>query len=165
MITGGQKNNRRLEQVISEELNVGIDSPTSVNVFVKKENSAKFESEYLMVFQDFLKMAAQYRFTNKATYQLLIAIMGYAKYGNGFSLDISDMSNATGHNEKTIRRAIKELLETQILSVYKNINDKRRNDYYINPNAVWKGTSQDRKIFIDAYQKENESVQLKMKLL
>ena len=162
--TNLNRNNRRLEQVISEELNVGIDSPTSVNVFVKKENSPKFDEDFIFVFQNFLKMAAQYKFKNKATYQLLIAIIGFTQYGNSFSLDIEDMSNATGHNEKTIRRAIKELLETNVLSVYKNVNDKRRNDYSINPNAVWKGTSQDRKTLIDAYNKENQ-IQLKMKLL
>jgi hypothetical protein len=143
------RNNRRLEQIISEELNIGIDSPTSVNVFVKKESSPKLDRQFIFVFQDFVMIAASYQFKYKASYQLLIAIMGYVDYGNYFSIDISDIAELTNNSKRSVLRAINELKELNILIPVENRNDKRRNDYSINPNAIWKGKSEDRKLVMD----------------
>jgi hypothetical protein len=143
------KSDIKTETFISEKLGLSEDSPVVINAFIKQDNSPKFGRAYIFVFQDFVRQAASYQFKNKASYQLLIAIMGYADYGNYFSIDISDIAELTNNSKRTVLRAINELKELNILIPVENRNDRRRNDYSINPNAIWKGKSEDRKLIMD----------------
>jgi Fic family protein len=142
------------EAFLAEKLGLSENSSVVINSFVKKDNSPKFEKDFIFVFQDFLKMAASYQFKNKASYQLLIAIMGYTQYGNYFSIDVEDIAEVTNNSKRTVLRAINELKDLNILIPIVNRNDRRRTDYSINHNAIWKGKSEERKLVIDKYPKE-----------
>jgi DNA-binding transcriptional regulator GbsR (MarR family) len=79
---------------------------------------------------------------------------------NYLTLDINAIEERTGMSRKSVYNAINQLKEHNVIVVVKNVQDKRRNDYFINPQTMWKGSSINREKQIAKY-KEN-STQLKL---
>jgi DNA-binding MarR family transcriptional regulator len=114
--------------------------------------------EFMMVFQYFGEYAVK-NFT-PATCKVLWMFVSVSEMKNYLTLDINAIEERTGMSRKSVYNAINQLKEHNVIVVVKNVQDKRRNDYFINPQTMWKGSSINREKQIAKY-KEN-STQLKL---
>jgi hypothetical protein len=78
-------------------------------------------------------------------------------YGNFIEIDISQIAVINRMSEISVKRAIKELKEMDVIFIDKDLNDKRRNTYCINPMIAWKGNASDRVKSID---RRNEQLKI-----
>ena len=114
-----------------------------VNVYVKQKKSNMQPSVF--VIQNFaMQCATQLKFSS-ATYRILMYFIGLCEFENFLSIDQYTISDVLDISIKTVNRGLKDLLEQNIIISYPHPTDKRRNDYFINPNTMWKGKEQNRK--------------------
>jgi len=71
------------------------------------------------------------------------------QYGNFIEADQKIIAQQTNLSIASVKRSIKELIKCNLLVCTPDMNDKRRNTYYINPHIAWKGNTGDRIRFID----------------
>lgn len=115
----------------------GVD----VNVFVR-QRTVKLEPN-IMVFQAFAYMAAVN--LHESSLRVLFLFFSKAAFENFIGMDVLTIQEELKYPERTVIRALKQLQEYNIILKIQNVTDRRRNDYFINPLAAWKGNSWTRK--------------------
>lgn len=97
----------------------------------------------IMVFQAFAYLAA----TKLTTTAIKILMLFFSKsaYENYIGMDIKTIAEDLKMKERMVIYALKELTEHNIIIKTKYVTDRRRNDYFINPLAAWRGNSFTRK--------------------
>jgi DNA-binding MarR family transcriptional regulator len=93
----------------------------------------------IMVFQAFAYMAA--KDLKPTTNRLLMLLFSMSEYENFVSMDVQTIAEVLQVKKLTIIVSLKELTENNIVIKVKHKADNRRNDYFLNPVAVWKGNS------------------------
>ena len=78
-----------------------------------------------------------------ATNVVLMFLFSQSGYENFVSMDLVTMAEELKMSSRTIARAMNQLVEMKIVIKIKGGYgpDRRRNEYYINPIAAWKGNS------------------------
>ena len=108
----------------------------------------------IMVFQKFI-LAAAAKLT-PAALRIFNFFMGLSEYENFVGMDIKTiMEYLSIKSEKTVIEALNELVKYNVVIKVKNGRDRRRNEYYINPVAAWKGNSFSRNKHIQALLKQH----------
>jgi hypothetical protein len=108
----------------------------------------------IMVFQKFI-LAAAAKLT-PAALRVFNFFMGLSEYENFVGMDIKTiMEYLSIKSEKTVIEALNELTKYNVVIKVKNGRDRRRNDYYINPVAAWKGNSFSRNKHIQTLLKQH----------
>lgn len=97
----------------------------------------------VMVFQQFAYLAATKLLPSSN--QLLMLFFSHSAYENYVGMDVKTISEQLNVNQRTVIRALNELVEHNIIIKLKTVGDARRHDYFINPVAAWKGNSFARK--------------------
>lgn len=101
----------------------------------------------VMVFQTFAYLAAT-KLTPSAN-RVLMLFLSYSQYEGGVSMDVKTiMEELSLKSKKTVVSALAQLEEYKVLLKVPYLKDKRRNEYYINPIAAWKGNGYSRKDFM-----------------
>jgi DNA-binding transcriptional regulator GbsR (MarR family) len=95
-----------------------------------------------------------------ATVRILMYLFGLSAYENYLSIDIKTLGEQLKLTDRSIISAINELVDNNIILKFPHPTDKRRNDYFINPTAAWKGNSYARRTKIRAIVKETNVEQL-----
>ena len=114
-----------------------------VNIYVKSKKGTMQPSVF--VIQNFaMQCATQLKFSS-ATYRILMYFIGLCEFENFLSIDQYTIADVLELSTKTVNRGLKDLMEQNIILSYPHPTDKRRNDYFINPNTMWKGKEQNRK--------------------
>jgi predicted transcriptional regulator len=129
---------------ITEEVQklVKNEHPDIENISTKiiiKHNSGVKLPQNVMVFQKFAYLAATK--LKPSTNQVLMLFWAMSEYENYVSMDVKTLSETLVIDERTVIRALNELEQYNIIIRTKHPSDKRRNDYFINPAASWKGNS------------------------
>jgi len=88
--------------------------------------------------------------------KVFLYMIGKLQYSNHIGVDQTTMSEECKLSMPTIKRAIKELQSLSILIPYKDLQDKRRNVYIINPHTAWKGTFKHRNKAIKQIESDNQ---------
>lgn len=131
-------------------------SNLNVNVFVSRHKANLPPN--IMLMQSFAKLAS---INMKAgTLRVLFYLFGISGWENIVGIDQKTLSDELLLSPKTISTAMNELSEANILLVFPNPSDKRRNDYFINPVAAWKGNSTALKKRIDKLHKDKTQYSL-----
>lgn len=97
----------------------------------------------MMVFQKFAFLASTK--LKASTNRLLMYFFAISAYENFIGIDIKTLMEDLGFSKPTVVNGLKELTELNIIIKSDNGRDRRRNDYFINPMAAWKGNSYTRK--------------------
>jgi predicted transcriptional regulator len=113
----------------------------------------------VIVFQKFAYLAATKLLPSSN--QILMLFFSHSAYENYVGMDVKTISEQLNVHERTVIRALKELVEYNVILKLKTIGDARRHDYFINPVAAWKGNSFARKNAIKKIEESNPN-QLKM---
>jgi len=113
----------------------GVDT---VSVHITRTNKVSLPP-YVSLFQDFARIACvEFDGTTAKVLMFLMSIQGYE---NVITVDIKTMSEVMGKSESTIKRCMKILYGYNVVKKFNNVTDRRRNDYFVNPLATWKGKS------------------------
>jgi DNA-binding transcriptional regulator GbsR (MarR family) len=62
-------------------------------------------------------------------------------YENYIGIDVKTLMEELDVSKPTVTKGLKDLEKNNILVKYKNVNDARRHDYFINPITAWRGNS------------------------
>lgn len=98
--------------------------------------------DFAMIFQAPLQLCSKR--LKPTTSQLFMFMISVMEYENFLSVDIKYFAEELGMSERSAKNALKELEESGVIKKFPNSRDKRRNDYFINPITVWRGTSEKR---------------------
>ncbi len=145
---------REIGQILEEGMEeYGRDEGVNMEVTtIYKLRKARLP-EFMMVFQYFGEYAVK-NFT-PATCKVLWMFVSVSEMKNYLTLDINTIEERTGMSRKSVYNAINQLKEHNVIVIVKNMQDKRRNDYFINPQAMWKGSSTNREKQLATYKKDN----------
>lgn len=122
-----------------------LDTP-EININIKDASRIKIPPN-VMVFQTFAYLAATK--LNPTSNRILMLFIAVSQYENGVSMDVESIREELGIKSKTtILTALKELEENGVILKIPYLKDKRRNEYYINPIAAWKGNGFSRRDFM-----------------
>ena len=97
----------------------------------------------VMLFQAFAYLAATK--LKPSTCKVLYYFFAFSEYENYIMVDVKTISENIKMTARSVLSAIKELKEAQIIIITPHPSDKRRNDYFLNPLAAWRGNSYTRK--------------------
>jgi predicted transcriptional regulator len=125
-----------------EELGNDEGLKFEANTYIKKATGTMPQS--IFVLQNFAMQFAKNITLNISTYRILFYFIGLSEYENFLSIDQLTISEELKISPKTVVRSLTELKDLNIIISVPHKSDKRRNDYFINPNTMWKGNSASR---------------------
>jgi predicted transcriptional regulator len=117
----------------------GSDRPLEVSVMVKAQPKRIKLPANMMIFQKFAFIAATT--LKPATCKIFMLFMAQSGYENYIGMDVLSISEVLAITTRSVITGLKELEENNIIIKTKHPSDKRRNDYFVNPYAAWKGNS------------------------
>lgn len=132
----------RLKQLVSL---AGFDS-NKYTISVKENREKQPLPPTVMLFQTFSSLASSK--LSPAGCKVLFFFFAQTQYQNMISIDQFTISEHVKLTERTVRTAIKELTDYNIISVIPLMSDRRRNEYFLNPYSSWKGSSDQRNAMI-----------------
>lgn len=97
----------------------------------------------IMVFQKFAYEAATR--LSDCSVRVLMLLFSKSGYENFVSMDLIAIAEELHYTQRSVISALNELTKENIVIKTAHPSDKRRNDYFINPIAAWKGNSFARK--------------------
>lgn len=119
---------------------------THVSVTVKDQRRVPLPPN-VMVFQTFAYLAATKM--SPAANRILMLFLAMSQYEGAVSMDIKTiMEELDIKSNATVSTALEQLEEYGVIIKIPYLKDKRRNEYYINPIAAWKGNSEGRRLFM-----------------
>jgi hypothetical protein len=124
------------QRKIVKDLQDNLGEDTSVSVYVKK--SIPKQSNYTMFYQDVNLELVKLLKPNAC--KLLLFLMSKTQYDNYIGVNQKTIKEELGYKTlKSIVDGLKELMGYNIVLVLTDIDDGRRNLYYLNPMQSWKG--------------------------
>jgi len=128
-----------IKNEIAKTLTDGGVNADDVKVFFSRGQKEK--EPFVKFFQ---KQAEIINSCKPATAKIFIYFLQASQYGNYVEADIKLISGIVSLSPLSVKRGIAELIEKNVIIKYKDLNDKRRNSYYINPFVSWKGNPSER---------------------
>jgi DNA-binding transcriptional ArsR family regulator len=137
------------EKQESEQLNnlkklmevAGLDT-RKYAISIKKDAGREPLPPTVMVFQAFSKIAAAE--LTPAACKVLLFFLSQMEYQNVVSMDQFTIATRIHMTDRTVSSAIKTLTEKGIVTAVPMLNDRRRNEYFLNPYSSWKGSAKQR---------------------
>ena len=110
----------------------------------------------VMVFQTFAYLAATK--LKDCSIRVLMLLFSKSAYENFLSMDVTTIAEELKYTDRSVIAALNELTANNIIVKIPHPSDKRRNDYFINPAAAWKGNGYTRKKKMESF----DPAQIKM---
>jgi DNA-binding MarR family transcriptional regulator len=124
------------------------------NVFISGQKAPLPPS--IFVFQEFAGKVARMKLCS-STYKILMYFFSESQFQNFVNIDQKTIQEELKLSRKSVSSAIAELKELNIIVTFPHPNDKRRNEYFLNPTGAWKGKSYDRIKAIKKIRKETKN--------
>lgn len=99
--------------------------------------------DYVMIFQKITEQLI--KGLQPAATKVFLYMICKLQYSNHIGVDQVTIADECNLSVRTVNGSIKELLELQMIILYRDLQDKRRKVYMINPYTAWKGKMQQRK--------------------
>ena len=148
IVPSRKKQIEAISKTIGESL--GVDT---VKVFIKPDNRLKLPDN-VMVFQEFAFTAS--RLCSNSALRVLMYLFSISGYENLIEFHVISLAENLNVHQRTIIRAINELIEYNVVQKFKSKKDGRINDYFINPVAAWRGNSQARQKYMMEFNDKNQ---------
>lgn len=124
------------QRKIVKDIQDNLGEDTSVSVYVKK--SIPKQSGFTMFYQDVNLELVKLLKPNAC--KLLLFLMSKTQYDNYIGVNQKTIMEELGYKTlKSIVDGLKELMGYNIVLVLEDVDDGRRNLYYLNPMQSWKG--------------------------
>jgi hypothetical protein len=134
------------KEKIARKVKEIVPEAKEINVFVKAKNNRVPLAPNIMVFQTFAFLAATK--LKPSTNKVLMLFFANSAYENYIGMDVITISEKLDISERSVLSALRELVIHNVIIKTKHPTDRRRNDYFLNPFASWKGNSESRKRMI-----------------
>jgi DNA-binding MarR family transcriptional regulator len=123
-------------QNIAQSVKDELGEDTSVNVYIKKK--APKQSTYVMFYQQVNLELVKELQPNAC--KVLLYLMSKTQYDNYIGVNQETIQEELGYSSiRSVQNALKELKALNIVITMNDLDDKRRNVYFINPYQSWKG--------------------------
>jgi hypothetical protein len=119
-----------------------LNTDVSKVVIIPDKSERVRMPDNIAVFQRFAYLAATK--LKPATNQVLMLFLALSAYENVVSMDVLSISEDLKMSGRSVLRALYELEENDIIVKIPHLSDRRRNEYFINPVAAWRGYSHNR---------------------
>jgi len=123
---------------------LGREEGIVFNVYNTIKPKKVYTPEYVALFQDMASKFSRDIILSGGEYRVLFYLISLVGYQNFIGIDIKSIGENLGMHEKTISKVITKLVKYNIVIKMENLNDKRRNDYFVNMDMFWKGSPMDR---------------------
>lgn len=112
-----------------------------VSVSIHKTDNVSLPPS-VFIFQQFAHLCSIEM--NGSTSRVLLFLLSIQGYENVVGIDIKTIGETLNLSISSVKRSMKSLEEFNVINKYPNVTDRRRNDYFVNPLATWKGKSRNR---------------------
>lgn len=152
------------KQLVDKTINVvqnahlGILNDKDIDVQINIRQKKAYLPPNVMLFQKFAYLAATK--LKPTTNRVLMLLFSYTQYENYIGMDVKTISEMLSMTERSVISALKELESNNIIVKVKHPSDKRRNDFFINPVAAWKGNSYTRNASIRVLKENKKQLNL-----
>jgi len=140
-----------------EEHGRDVNLSVQANVFIKKNKARLPEGVY--VFREFLSAMRRLGNLQSVTHRILLLFLEKTEFENFVSMDIKTIGEELLLSERSIGRGISQLAELNVIIKVDYVQDRRRNEYFLNPMAAWKGSSDNRLIAIKKVKEEKGNLE------
>jgi DNA-binding MarR family transcriptional regulator len=121
---------------IAQSVRDELGEETSVSVYVKKK--VPKQSTYVMFYQQVNLELVKELQPNAC--KVLLYLMSKTQYDNYIGVNQETIQEELGYSSiRSVQNALKELKSLHIILTMPDLDDKRRNVYFINPFQSWKG--------------------------
>lgn len=147
---------KNLERQVNDILVGNGITDNEIKLFVSGRGPREQES-FIKLFQ------AQAKIINSCapvTVKLFHYFLCEQAYGNYVEVDVKSISLILHISEISVKRGIKELFGLGVIRIDKDLNDRRRNVYFLNPYVAWKGNPGDRLKAIKKIDSEDNQLKL-----
>ena len=121
---------------IAQSVRDELGEETSVSVYVKKK--VPKQSTYVMFYQQVNLELVKELQPNAC--KVLLYLMSKTQYDNYIGVNQETIQEELGYASiRSVQNALKELKSLHIILTMPDLDDKRRNVYFINPFQSWKG--------------------------
>lgn len=123
---------------------MGRDEGIRIDAYTIMKKQQGRTDPFVRVLQEFAGAVINHDFS-KNTFRVMFLFFSTCQYGNYVMIDIKTISETLQITERNTIQAVKILCENKIIIKVENVQDRRRNDYFLNPLAIWKGQTEDRR--------------------
>lgn len=120
---------------VGKENDINVDVVNIVKIRTGKMPDSVF------VLQKFAQKVCQRKNYSSATFRVLFYFIGVTLYENFVSADVKTIAEDLELSVESVKRSTKQLVDDNVLIKIAHPTDRRRWDYFINPESMWKGKS------------------------
>jgi len=113
------------------------DDNMQVSVMLRK--NIPVIPDFVMIFQEVTKRIVVGEGLSLITYRVLFFMLGSMEFQNFIPISIEQMATDLNVSVPSVKRAMKQLKELNIVISIRDSMDKRFNNYMLNPLTAWKG--------------------------
>jgi len=129
---------KKQAESISNKIREEIGAETAITIYNGRKPIPRGTPDFTMIFQ--VINVTLSKILKPATCKILLYFLGKAEYGNFIPINVETIMEELEISESSVIRGIKQLQETHIIITTKDLGDKRRNVYFLNPHHSWRGT-------------------------
>ena len=133
----GEYNSQGIEEV-------GRDNGLKFDVTTIYKGQRGKMPDSIFVLQNFANELSKRKNYSANTFRVLMHFFGLSIYENFISIDIKTISENLDISVASVKRATSQLTEDNIIMKHIHPTDNRRIDYFINPQAAWRGNTLNR---------------------
>jgi predicted transcriptional regulator len=137
---------------LGKENNLTIEA---ITVFKEQKGNMP---QSVFIIQNFAKKFSEEVELKPSEYRILFHLMSLMEYENNVSIDQNTIAENLGMTRKTVISGLKELESLNIVIKFTHKQDRRRNEYWVNPHTMWKGSSDKRMKIIKTTETKNPSI-------
>jgi DNA-binding MarR family transcriptional regulator len=131
------------DRELAENLRVITEEKYEVSVNLRRKK-INVETDWTMLFQKVVLKAS--KTLQPSSCKVLFYFLGSTGYGNHFECHLETIIEEIQISRATANRAIRELINNNVIIKSKSSMDHRLNCYCVNPDIAWKGQVKLRKI-------------------
>lgn len=137
---------------LGKENNLTIEA---ITVFKEQKGNMP---QSVFVIQNFAKKFSEEVELKPSEYRIFFHLMALMEYENNVSIDQNTIAENLRMTRKTVISGLKELESLNIVIKFTHKQDRRRNEYWVNPHTMWKGSSDKRMKIIKTTETKNPSI-------
>jgi DNA-binding MarR family transcriptional regulator len=140
-----EKITRHKVESISNAVQSNLDDDYAISVSLIRKK-IKVEN-YVMLFQEAVNRLLENKISKNGL-RVFVYMLSKLQYSNHIGVDQRTIAEDNDISLVYLKKTLKELKDANIIIPYKDMQDKRRNVYIINPIIAWKGKVKNRTKFI-----------------
>jgi len=137
---------------LGDEENIRIDATT---IFKERRQNMP---QSVFVLQNFARKFSSEITLSSSTNRIFWHFISLMEYENLIKVDIQTIGENLKMHKTTVMKGVQELVNLNIVIKFSSKQDKRRNEYSVNPLTMWKGKSENRRKAIKKFEKNNATI-------